>query len=105
MMNLSFLSPKTIARIARGAASFEERYYYHSHGWSNHYSVRVTYPNGWGAYIACMSELSDDETGTWAVDLMKDGKLYEDADGMDYVWSDLTEEDVIRQCDRIYFFE
>lgn len=105
MMNLSFLSPKTIACIARGAVRLEQNYYYHSHGWSNHYYVRVTYPNGFGASIVCEPELSDGEADIWEVALLKDGKLYVDAGDMDYVWPNLTEEGVIRQCDHIYFFE
>jgi hypothetical protein len=105
MMNLSFLSPKTIACIARGAVRLEQNYYYHSHWWSNHYHVRVTYPNGLGASIVCEPELSDGEADIWEVALLKDGELYVDAEGMDCVWSNLTEEDVIRQCDHIYFFE
>ncbi len=105
MMNLTSLSPKTIACIARGAVRLEQNYYYHSHGWSNHYCVRVAYPNGYGASIVCEPELSDGETDIWEVALLKDGELYVDAEDMDFVWSNLTEEDVIEVCDRIYFFD
>ena len=106
MMNLSFLSPKTIACIARGAVRLEQSYYYHSHGWSNHYHVRVAYPNGYGVSIVYEPELSDGESDIWEAALLnEDGELYEDADGMDCVWSNLTEEDVIRFCDRIYFLD
>ena len=104
MMNLSFLSPKTIACIARGAVRLEQYYFYHSHGWSNRYCVRVAYPNGYGASIICWPEYG--HTDIWEVALLdKDDKLYEDAEGMDYTWSGLTEEDVVAMCDRIYFFE
>ena len=107
MMDLTSLSPKTIARIARGAVSLEQYYYYHSHGWSNRYRVRVTYPNGYGASITCDSELCEsyDETDIWEVALTEDGELYKDTEGRDYIWSGLTEEDVVTLCDRIYFFE
>ena len=103
MINLTFLSPKTIARIARGAVSLEQNYYYHSHGWSNHYQVRVTYPNGYGASIVLAPDWDDEEC--WEVGLLKGGTLYIDSEGVDYTWSDLTEEDVIELCDRIYFFD
>ena len=105
MMNLSSLSPKTIVCIARGAVSLEQNYYYHSHGWSDLYQVRVTYPNGLGASIIICREPDEGETDIWEVALLKDGKLYIDSEGMDFTWSDLTEEKVIELCDRIYFFE
>ena len=101
MMNFSFLSPKTIARIARGSVSFEQNHYYHSHGWSNHYCARVTYPNGYGASIIFTSELDDEKC--WEVAIQKDGELWIDDDGFDCIWSDLTEEDVVEKCDHIYF--
>lgn len=103
MMNYPSISPKTIARIARGATSLEQKYYYHSHGWSNRYCIRVTYPNGYGASIIFDPGWDDEEC--WEVALLKDDELYVDAEGMDYVWSNLTEEDMIRQCDHIYFSE
>ena len=97
MMNFSFLSPNTLARIARGAVSLEQKYYYHSHGWSNRYSIRVTYPNGYGASIVF------DNEDCWDVFLLKDDELWSDDDGYDWTWSDLTEEEVIEICDHIYF--
>jgi len=102
MMNLAFLSPETIACIARGSVSLEQKYYYHCHGWSHRYCVGVTYPNGWGASIVCSYPL-DSGADIWEVALLKDGKLYE-PDGMDCSWSDLTEKDVIDICNRIFFF-
>lgn len=102
MMNLSFLSPKTIARIARGCISLEQKYYYHSHGWSNRYCIRVTYPNGYGASIALISDWEDEDC--WDVALLKDGELLVEDDGYDYVWSFLTEEEVIALCDKIFFY-
>ncbi len=103
-MNLSPLSPKTLGRIARGAVSLEQHYYFQSHGWDNHYHVRVLYPNGFGASIVCFPK--NGETDIWEVALTNaDGELYEDAEGLDYIWSFLTEEEVVEQCDRIYFFE
>lgn len=102
MMNLSSLSPKTIARIARGSVSLEQNYYYHSHGWSNHYCVRVTYPNGYGASIVFSSDWNDEKC--WDVALLKDGELLIEDDGYDYIWSDLTEENVVELCDSIFFY-
>lgn len=102
MMNLSFLSPKTIARIARGAVRLEQNYYYHSHGWDNRYYVRVTYPNGYGASIAFISDWEDEDC--WNVTLLKDGEPLSEDDGYDYVWSFLTEEEVIALCDKIFFY-
>lgn len=101
MMNLSFLSPNTIAHIARGAVSFEQYYFYHSHGWSNRYQVRVTYPNGYGASIVLVPDWDNDEC--WEVGLLKDDELWSDDEGYDCTWSDLTEEDVIEICNYIYF--
>ena len=103
MMNLSFLSPKTIARIARGSVSLEQNYYYHSHGWSNHYCVRVTYPNGYGASIIFL-ESDQDEEKSWEVAILKDGELLIEDDGYDYVWSFLSEEEVIDLCDTIFYY-
>ena len=103
MMNLSFLSPKTIVRIARGAVSLEQYCFYHySHEWSNRYQVRVTYPNGYGASIVFVPDWDDDEC--WEVGLLKDGELWSDDDEGDCIWPDLTEEEVINICDRIYFY-
>ena len=102
MINLTFLSSKTIACIARGAVSLEQKYHYHSHGWSNHYSVRVIYPNGYGASIICEPE--DGETDIWEVALLKDGELCCDDDGFDgIIAQNISEEEVIQTCDRIYF--
>ena len=103
MMNLSSLSPKTIARIARGATGLVQKYYYHSHGWSNHYSVVVTYPNGYGAFITFAPDW--DSEACWEVTLLKDDECYVDSDGEDFTWSELTEEGVIERCDRIYFLD
>ena len=103
MMNLSFLSPKTIAHIARGSVSLEQNYYYHSHGWSNHYCVRVTYPNGYGASIIFL-ESDQDEEKSWEVAILKDGELLIEDDGYDYVWSFLSEEEVIDLCDTIFYY-
>ena len=102
MMNYPFISPKTIARIARGSVSLEQKYYYHSHGWDNHYCIRVTYPNGMGASIV-FDPFCDGEDN-WEVALLKDGKLFIDSKGMDYVWSDLTEEKMHDLCDYIYSY-
>lgn len=103
MMNLSSLSPETIACIARGAVSLEQKYYYHSHGWSNRYSVIVTYPNGYGASIFCTEPL-DGEADIWEVFLLKDGELcYGDDEWDAQIASDINEEEVIRICDHIYF--
>ena len=102
MMNLSSLSPKTIACIARGATGLVQKYYYNSHGWSNHYSVVVDYPNGYSASIIC--EPRGGRTDIWEVGLLKDGKLDSDDEGWDGIMGDhLTEEEVIEICDRIYF--
>ena len=101
MMNFSFLSLKTIVRIARGSVSLEQNYYYRCHGWSNHYRVRVTYPNGYGASITFIPGWEDEEC--WDVALLKDGELLIEDDGYDYTWSNLTEADVIEICDYIYF--
>lgn len=102
MMNLSFLSPKTIACIARGAVSLEQCY--HHYEWGNHYQVRVTYPNGLGALIELCRRPECGEADVWEVSLLKGGKLYIDSDGMDFTWSDLAEEDVIWHCSHIYSF-
>ena len=102
MMHFSPLSPQTIVRIARGAVSLEQNYHYHSHGWGNHYQVRVAYPNGYGASIVCF-EPEGDETDIWEVGLLQDGKLWSDDEGYDCIWPDLSEEDVVRICDHIYF--
>lgn len=101
MMHFSFLSPNTIARIARGSVSLEQNYYYHCHGWSNRYCVRVTYPNGYGASIVFIPNWSNEDC--WDVALLKDGELLIEDDGYDYVWSFQTEEDVIELCDYIFF--
>lgn len=101
MMSLTFLSPETIACIARGSVSLEQNYYYHSHGWSNYYCVRVAYPNGFGASINCYP--LDSGADIWEVALLKGDKLYVEPDGTDVVWSDLTEKDVIAHCNRIFF--
>ena len=95
------LSPQTIVCIARGAVSLEQNYHYHSHGWSNRYHVRVAYPNGYGASIICEPE--EGEADIWEVGLLKDGKLWSDDEGYDCIWSDLSEEEVVRICDHIYF--
>ena len=100
MMNFPSVSPKTIARIARGAVYLEQRYSYNCHGWSNHYCIIATYPDGYGASITVESE---DGGNIWEVALLKNGELLVEDDGYDYVWSDLTEEDAIRLCDNIYF--
>ena len=103
MMNLSSLSPKTIAHIVRGAVSLEQKYYYHSHGWRNRYSVIVTYPNGYGASIFC-DEPEDGETDIWDIFLLKDSELCCDDDGWDAeMASEIGEEEVIEICDYIYF--
>lgn len=101
MMPIHFLSPRTIACIARGAVSLEQHYYYHSWGWSNHYCVRVTYPNGNGASIVSYPGWEDE--ACWDVALLKDGELLVEDDGYDYTWSNLTEADVIEICDYIFF--
>lgn len=100
MMNLTFLSPKTIARIVRGSVSLEQNCYYHSHGWDNRYCVRVTYPNGYGASIIFSPDW--DEEKCWEVGLLKDG-IWGDEEGYGYAWPHLTEEEVVRVCDSIYF--
>ena len=101
MMHFSFLSPNTIAKIARGAVLLEQNYYYHSHGWCNHYCVRVAYPNGYGASIVFVS--NSDDKKCWEIAIQKDGELWTDDDGLDYIWSDLTEEGVVETSDHIYF--
>ena len=102
MMHFSFLSPKTIARIARGSVSLEQNYYYYSHGWSNRYCIRVAYPNGYGASIVLASDWDEEEC--WEVALLKDGELDCDDDGWDGIMADhATEEEVIEICDRIFF--
>ena len=101
MMHFSLLSPKAIAHIARGSVSLEQNYYYHCHGWSNRYCVRVIYPNGYGASIAFIPGWEDEEC--WDVALLKDGELLVEDDGYDYTWSNLTEADVIEICDYIFF--
>lgn len=105
MMNLPFISPKTIARIARGAVWLKQSYHYHSHEeWESiRYRIRVAYPNGYGASIIVMS-MSIDDSDAWEVTLLKDDELWHDDEGNDSVWSDLTEEEVIQICDRIYFY-
>ncbi|MBR3132100.1 hypothetical protein IKG33_01675 [Candidatus Saccharibacteria bacterium] len=101
MTNIPFLSPNTIACIARGSVSLEQNYYYHSHGWGNRYCVRVAYPNGYGASIVFSPEWDDEEC--WEVGLLKDGKLWSDDERYDCVWSGLDEVGVIAICDKIYF--
>ena len=101
MMNYPSISPKTIACIARGATSLEQKYYYHSLGWSNRYCIRVTYPNGYGASIIFDPGWDDEEC--WEVALLKDDELLVEDDGYDYTWSDLTEEEVVELCDSFYF--
>ena len=109
MMNLPSLSPKTIAHIARGASSFEQHYPCQSDWWCDCRRYVVTYPNGYGASIfttSLMSEALRDEDEIWEVAFLnKNGDIYEDAEGMDQTWSFLTEKEVIRVCDYIYFFE
>ena len=102
MMNYPSISPKTIACIARGSVSLEQKYFYHSHGWSNHYCIRVTYPNGYGASIIFDPGWGNEKC--WEVALLKDGVLLIEDDGYDHVWSDLTEEEVIKICDNIFFY-
>ena len=101
MMNLPFLSPKTIARIARGSVSLEQHYFSYNYGRSNRYRVKVAYPNGYDASITFIPGCQEDEK--WDVALLKDGELLVEDDGYDYTWSNLTEADVIEICDYIYF--
>ncbi len=97
-----FLSPKTIACIARGAVSLEQHYYIHSHGWCNAYHVIVDYPNGYSASIIC--EPRDGETDIWEVALLKGNELCCDDDGFDGIMAQhISEEEVITICDEIYF--
>lgn len=103
MMNFSPLSPKTIARIARGAVSIsiKQNHFFNPDGWSNYYGIRVTYPNGYGASITFVPD--EDDEDCWEVDLLKDDELWSDDDGCDCTWSYRTEEEMIELCDHIYF--
>lgn len=101
MMNFSFLSPNTIVKIARGSVSLEQHYYSYNYGRCNRYNVKVTYPNGYGASITFIPDWEDEDC--WDVALLKDGELLIEDDGYDYTWSDLTEADVIKICDYIFF--
>ncbi len=92
-----------IARIARGAVSFEQSYYHQSHGWFDRYQIRVTYPNGYGASIVCCDAPEEGQTYIWDVFLLKDGKCCGDDDWDGEMASQTNEEEVVKICDRIYF--
>ena len=54
-----------------------------------------------GASIVFVS--NSDDKKCWEIAIQKDGELWTDDDGLDYIWSDLTEEGVVETCDHIYF--
>lgn len=97
MTYFPFLSLNTLARISFSSVEFKQSFHHRTEGWSQNYRVRVAYPNGYGASIIAWPEGSN----RWEVALLKDDILWEDDEGYDCVWSDLTEEEVIQVCDRI----
>ena len=99
MMNFSLLSPLAYAKIIRGAIRVEFGLRYDA-DWFKYSQYRVTYPGGYGASIVGRSV---DGVDKWEVAELRKGELYIDDDGSDFVDSGLTEEDVVRICDNIYF--
>ena len=99
MMHFSPLSPLAWSKITRGAVSWKQRF----DSDDGFHRYRVTYPNGYGAFIIGFPSSFGNED-SWEVGLMKGNALFEDDEGYDYVYSDLsTEEEVIKLCDSFFY--
>ena len=103
MINLNFLSPKTLARITRDAVSLEQHHFYRTDGWGNCYQIRIAYPNGYNVSILGMPDYGPK---CWSVAIISErGNLYKDVEGEYCIWSTLAEEEVIELCSHIYLLD
>lgn len=87
------MSPETVKKITEGAVTFKTTPH-DIGGWN----ITVTYPNGYGADIACHAFSYGGDKGLKELAVLKDGELVYDTPITDDVLGYLEDDEVVETC-------